>query len=152
MYSIEELSSRVQEIGNTIDAPRSLLMVRNTPTADGQAYIEIKRDGYHYVISERGQEFSREVINSDDEILYKIFSDIVFEMAIKYELKNRLDGQDFRRILFGKEVELMNQISSNWGRRKTIEIEETLRNSPYSDEEKKHQSLLGKIKNKLLGN
>lgn len=152
MLNIEEIRNKIKNIGAIIGAPDVLLYVRVVPVGDGTPYIEIRESEYHYVISERGCEFSREIFLDDDDILYKITSKIVTRMALDYELQNRIDSQDFRRIYFSKEIELMDQICPEWGAKKKAEIKETLRNSPYSDEEKKHQSLLGKIKNKLFSN
>jgi hypothetical protein len=55
-------------------------------------------------------------------------------MAICYELKNRVEDQDCRRIAFPKQIELLNRISSEMGARGAAEIEEILRRHPYDDE------------------
>jgi Immunity protein 63 len=99
---------------------------------DGTPHIEVDT-AYHYVICERGEEFGRRTTHDIDELLYWIASDLTFVRAVDHELRNRVEGQDFRRILFQYQRELMAQLSLEWSRRLDIKIEETLAAYPFVD-------------------
>jgi hypothetical protein len=100
---------------------------------DGSAHVEVTADSYQYVVTERGTEFERKRTHDADRLLYWLMSDVVFSVASQYELTHRIEGQDFRRLLFQKEIELMGQLSADWSERKRQEIERILSDHPYDD-------------------
>jgi hypothetical protein len=106
---------------------------RTSPADDGAAHIEFDGQFYHYVSCERGRENERRIASGEDEILYCLLSDIVFELACDFELKNRIKGKSFRRLLFSKELELMRALNFQWEVRKKNEINEVLAKAPYDD-------------------
>ncbi|MBZ9623729.1 immunity 63 family protein [Clostridium sp. FP2] len=93
----------------------------------------MKKSGYHYVISEKRQEIKHQVTKNLDELLYSTFKDITFEMACDYEVRNRIEGQDFRRLLFNKQLELINLISEEFSLLLKTEIEVILKKYPFKD-------------------
>ena len=99
----------------------------------GAAHVELTNDVYYYVVTERGGELERRATQSEDELLYWLASDAVFDAASAYELKNRIPGRSFRRLLFEKEIELMSRFSAEWAERKRAEIGSILERSPYDD-------------------
>lgn len=133
MINIDELFDVVREKGALIGAPASLLVIHTRPVGDGTPHIEIDGGRYFYVISERGFEFSREQIESLDELLYRIFTRVTFHMAVTYELKHRVAHQDSRRLIFSKQLELMGTLSLQWQRRTERKIREILEAAPYVD-------------------
>jgi hypothetical protein len=50
-----------------------------------------------------------------------------------FELKHRVKGKSFRRLLFSKEIELMRALNVQWEVRKRNEINEILAKAPYDD-------------------
>jgi Immunity protein 63 len=88
------------------------------------------------VLTERGSEFERRATFDLEELIYWISSDAAFELACQYELKNRVSGQDFRRMMFAKHIELMSIVKPEWGARKAREYEAVLAQSPYHDDSK----------------
>ena len=122
------LEERYKSLSNNLGLNLTLLTMS---PQDGAAHIEFHQANYHYVKAERGIEFERRVTNSEDEALYWLFSDVVFYLAMNFELENRIKGQDFRRILFAKELELMNLLNPAWKIRKEIELQTILSQSPY---------------------
>ena len=99
----------------------------------GEAHVEIVDDGYHYVVTERGTEPERRITADEDEMLYWLLSYVIFDLASGLELKNRVKGQSFRRLLFAKELELMGCLNPSWAERKSREIEAVLAKHPYDD-------------------
>jgi hypothetical protein len=100
---------------------------------DGSAHVEVAGDAYYYVVTERGTEFERRRTRDSDELLYWLLSDIVFSLTSEYELRHRIAGQDFRRLLFQKQVELMGQLDPGWSERKAHEIQAILSTHPFDD-------------------
>ncbi len=107
--------------------------LRTSPSHDGSPHVEKIGNLYHWVVTERGSEFQRKTTALRSELEYWLVSDVVSDLSIKYELKNRVEGQDFRRIMFDKRIELMNSISLEWGNRIQKEIELILKDHPFND-------------------
>lgn len=107
--------------------------VHFSPRHDGSAHVEFDGTEYSYVVTERGSEFERRRTADRDELLYWLISDAVFDAACEFEVRNRIDGQDFRRMLFAKKIELMCAVRPEWARRQREEIERVLEANPYND-------------------
>ena len=105
-----------------------------SPQNDGSAHVELLSGTYLYVITERGSELERRSTQNPDELLYWLVSYSVFAEAADYELRNRVRGRSFRRMLFEREVELFGRISQDWARRKRNQIEDILAKSPFDDQ------------------
>jgi hypothetical protein len=97
-------------------------------------HIEVEHGFYQFVVVERGEELQRRFTDNHHELLYWIFADITHTLAFAYELRNRIEDQDCRRIAFPKQIELMRQIDSDLGERLERDIAEILRHAPYDDE------------------
>jgi hypothetical protein len=106
---------------------------RTDPADDGAAHVEFDGHFYHYVSCERGHENERRIASGEDEILYWLLSDIVFDLACDFELKHRVKGKSFRRLIFFKELEFMQALDVHWEVRKRNEINEILAKAPYDD-------------------
>lgn len=100
---------------------------------DGSAHVEKINGRYHYVVTERGSEFERRIAENEDEILYWLLSDVTAGIAQEFELNNRIPGQDSRRQLFVKNIELLNRLSEVWAARKKSEYEKVLALHPFRD-------------------
>jgi hypothetical protein len=106
---------------------------RTSPADHGAAHVEYIGAAYHYVSTERGRENERRIATDEDEILYWLLSDIVFDLSCSFEVKHRVKGQSFRRLLFAKELELMRSLNPGWETRKRSEINAILAEAPYDD-------------------
>lgn len=133
MFDFVLLEKEVKRIGGVINAHESLLVINTAPIGDGTPHVEFKSDGCFYVSSERGHEIFREKITDLNELLYRIFERITTRMATDYELENRVESQDCRRLIFDKKLDLLGKISSDWANREKKEITKTLVASPYDD-------------------
>jgi hypothetical protein len=100
----------------------------------GRPHIEVENALYHYVVVERGEELERRSTESYDELLYWIFRDVTRKLAFSYEMMNRVEDQDCRRIAFPKQIELMKQIDPALSERLERDIADILRLAPYDDE------------------
>ena len=133
-YTIPEIERKVKEIAKIIKAPKNLLPTYSVSQGDARPCIDIDKDTkMRYFISERGIEYTSLSTNNIDDILRWTFEDVTFDMACKFELQNRNQNQDCRRIIFKKQEELLGLISLEWKELKIIEHNEILRNNPFND-------------------
>jgi hypothetical protein len=104
-----------------------------TPKGDATPNIEYIYGKFYYVISERGSELER--IGSDDpyDIMYLLFQYITFSIASNYEVQNRAKNQDTRRLLFKKQIDLLQKISKEWAEKRDLEYKSILEKYPYID-------------------
>ncbi len=108
-------------------------VVHTTPQHNGSPHVEVVDGKHHYVVTERGRELERRSTESEDEVLYWLVSVLVFELATKYELEHRVPGRDPRRLLFAKEIELMERANPEWAERTRQKIRDILKKYPYKD-------------------
>ncbi len=109
-------------------------VVHTVPQHNGSPHIEIVGGRYHYVVTERGRELERRVTESLDRVLYWLVSDLVFDLAVKYELEHRIPGRDSRRLVFAREIELLEKLNPEWAERTRQKIQDILKKYPYRDE------------------
>ncbi len=133
MQNINYISEKVKKMGELIGAPKEFLTVYAGPVGDGTPYVEIKGGKYFFVSSERGYEVFRKKATNEDEILYLVFKDVAWKMASDFELRNRVQGKDCRRVIFSKIIEIMSEVNAGWGNKVEKEINQTLERSPYKD-------------------
>ena len=131
LYSIATIRKKVREYGNKINAPTELLTVRASSNHLGTPHVEINGAGYHFIVCERGNELDRRTTKDIQTLLYWIFKLIVFKMASDYELQNRKSGEDFRKVLFAKQLELFEKLDTRWLALKQKELEGILNEHPY---------------------
>ena len=134
MLSYKELKMRIREIGSKINVPEEMYPKINQ-VGDEFSETVIKKDLYYYYIFkiERGKIVKCIKCKTSDDLMYLIFFDITDEMAGLYEVENRVNNQDYRRIMFEKQLELMKCISIKYYQRLKMELEEVLKKYPYND-------------------
>lgn len=126
----EEVSSRAHLIGaHSYDLPTF-----GITEGSGRPHVEVGLDSYHFVVSERGIEYERISSKDIDVILYRIFQSVTFEIAVRFELAHRVSGDDCRRLLWSKQLELLQTLSANWRDERKTQIEAILLEHPFRDE------------------
>ena len=133
LYSIATIRKRVREYGKKIDAPKEFLTVRATTDSLGRPHVEIDHSGYHFIVCERGNELERRTTKDLQTLLYWIFELIVFQMASEYELHHRKPVEDFRKVLFSKQLDLFEKLDAQWFALKRKELEDILEEHPYEE-------------------
>ena len=121
-------------MGKIVDALLEYLILDSEPRGDGKPHLEIDCQGYHFVSSERGEEFERLVTKDLDELLYWVFNSIIFQIAVTHEYKNRVENQDFRKDVFKKQLELFKIIDIRFYTNRKEEIAKALESNTYRDE------------------
>lgn len=133
-YSLEDIKSKVNELAVKIEAPSNLLPDYGSSRDLAYPHIETDNLGFlYYVIIERGQEIERKVTDKLENLLYWIFRDVASSMASSYEMKNRNDNLDGRRISFKKQEELLGTLNESWKSKCVEEHNRILINYPFDD-------------------
>lgn len=133
MKSLAEIKDEVTHLAQVLGASGNDLPSYGHTRDSAYPHIEVDDQRYHYVIVERGQELERKSTSDFDELLYWVFKDTTSNLAFAYELKNRSEDQDCRRVAFPKQVELLGLISPFMAERQAKEIEKILAIAPYDD-------------------
>ena len=151
MKTLSEIQNLAKELASRINAPTSLLPTFSTPIGDATPNVEVDNSGlYHFVISERGIEYERKITSDIDDLMYWIFSGVTFSMACDYELKNRIEDKDSRRILFAKQEELLGLLNKDWEEKEKKEHNSILINNPFDDVAGIRATYIGELRTKGL--
>jgi hypothetical protein len=129
-----EVKSIIEGLAEKIGASPNMLPTYGYSEETARPEIQLDSRGYHFVVSERGHETERHITFDLDEILYEVFDGVTFALACTYELNHRVEGQDFRRILFTYQEDLMAQLSPAWAERNKLERDKVLEQYPFEDE------------------
>lgn len=133
MLRLFEIEIKVNELAQKIGAPQNILPTYGYSEQTARPHVEISSLTYSYVVAQSGQEVSRYATRDIDQLLYKIFIDVTFGLAITYAEKNRIENQDIRRSAFQRQVELLTLLSPQWGERQTQEQAQILKQAPFDD-------------------
>ena len=88
---------------------------------------------YRYITAERGAIYCDEGAADLHRFLYYPLQDITHYIAGQYELDHHQPDQDFRRILFAKQLELLAAIHPDYAAWRKAEIDTVLQLHPYHD-------------------
>ena len=132
--TVTEIQNIVNQLAEKINAPTYLLPTFSSSIGDATPNIEVDNLGlYNYVISERGNEYERKMTSDLNDLLYWIFASVTFSMACDYELKNRIEEKDCRRIMFEKQEELLGLLNTEWKEKEKKEHQSILNTNPFDD-------------------
>jgi len=134
MRSLLEIRQIIEKLARQIDAPASVMPTYDNFRNDGTPNVEVSNSVYYYRALDRDTETINRHTTDLNILLYWVFSGITFSMACEYELANRNPSQDFRRIMFEHQVELLTLLSPEWGEREAQEHAQILEHSPFNDE------------------
>ena len=132
-YSLNQINSEIKRLAAQIGAPDHLLPTYGYSEDGARPHIEVDSRRYHYVVVERGQEISRVTTEDLDELLYHVFEGVTFTLACDYEVKHRVKNQDFRRLMFGRQIELLSILSPKWAEIEARDHKRILQQHPYDD-------------------
>ena len=138
MMTLAEIKAKVDELAGKIDASSNILPTYGHSEDAARPHIEVDSRGYHYVVVERGEELKRITTINLDDLLYHIFEAVTFSLASDYEVTHRIPGQDFRRLLFKHQVELLSLLSTQWAERASARHERLLRTSVDMSSDSSH--------------
>ncbi|QDU31874.1 hypothetical protein ETAA8_70350 [Anatilimnocola aggregata] len=132
-HSLSEIKREIEQIGRRLGCPRNCLPTFGFSEDFGCPHIEVNASGLHYVVVERGVELERKTTHDLNDLLYIVFEAVTFSMAGDYELKHRIPGQDSRRILFRRQLELLGSVDADWVTRLRQDQHKILACNPFND-------------------
>lgn len=98
-------------------------------------YVFTENDEYIFIYTEKGKIRERKVLNNENDLMWSILNSVLFKVSMEYAIANRRTGEDFRKALFIKEIELFSLFGDEFKKRKIDEIESILLKNPYNDSE-----------------
>ena len=133
MITLAEIRTEVERLAARIGASGYVLPTYGHSEDGARPHIEVDSQGFHYVVIERGLELKRLTVTELDDLLFQVFVDVTFSLACDYELANRIDSEDCRRIIFQRQIELLRRLSPAWSEREAQRHKEILRKHPFDD-------------------
>lgn len=131
MKTLPEIKAEVDGLAARIGAADNVLPTYGHSEDGARPHVEVDFSGYHYVTVERGQELERLTTNDFGELLFYIFRNAAFSLACAYEREHRVENQDFRRILFRRQIELLATLFPHWGDRESRRHAEILQKTSF---------------------
>jgi hypothetical protein len=132
IHDIEHVQSEVERIARAVGATSTQLPAFARPDEEARPYITVDAAAYHYITEERGVEIDRLTTTSIDDLLYRACSDMTFSLAVVYEGGHRIRGQDSRRLMFDRQIQLIARVSADWAARHAAEHAAILERHPFS--------------------
>jgi hypothetical protein len=117
MLTFAQIEKMVDTINQDLGIDKNQLPSYGSDYGNRPNYVVINKDGYsliafgHY----RDKDHDRLIVKTldIDELLFEIFRDATFMIAMKYELENRIPDQDCRIIGFQKHLEILKSLKLN---------------------------------------
>src|SRR5687767_5055449 len=131
--NLNEIESAIIEIASRLSVDPVLLPTFGYSEESGRPHIEVTSDRLCYIVRERGHEFSRTCFNSLEDLLFITFKNITLDIAGSYEVRNRIKTQDSRRLIFAKQLDLMDMLNPLWKSKLIEDHNKILSTHPFDD-------------------
>ena len=128
----KEIKGRIANVMPNLELKQIKFCIGTDSSPEGM-YIYMENDKYYYVFTEKGKIREKKELVTEDDVLWYVLEVVLFNVAMDYAIKNRKKGEDFRRILFKKEIELYSRFGENFKMRKVEAINRILECNPYID-------------------
>lgn len=138
MPGTEELEKKIKDSILKVLPDLQLTQVFFSEACDNSpegTYIYAENGKYYLAYTEKGRIREKKEADTEREVLWHLLDGILFNLAMEYAVNNRISGEDFRRVLFSKEIELYAKFGRDFEERKKAEIEAVLNEYPYHDGE-----------------
>ncbi len=103
-----EFIEKFYSYAKKINVPEKYYPTFDNPRSDDVPNIEFCKEGYYYVINDRGIE-NRRFTALTDELLYWIFKNSIF-----YYLLNEIKEKDSINILYSQQINLLHNIDPDF--------------------------------------
>ncbi len=137
LLTLPQIEGKIREFTTIIYAPEEFIPTFGTSNQTGLPHIEIQDGCYSLIVSENGEELSRETFDNVDELIFKVVQDISFSMACDLVFEDTND-QNFReRFLYAQKniISKINRYTSDTVKPKQ-EIVNTENNNALSESRK----------------
>lgn len=102
------------------------------PYLDATPLIEFDGHMFQYRVLSRSNEIE-EITGDADKILAKVFSDITDFLASNFEVRHRIAGEDSRRAMFAKQIDLLQLLNPEWASTEAARHQAILVRHPFRD-------------------
>ena len=134
MRSLSEIKEIIEKLARPINPPAEAMPTYDNFIYDGTPNIEVSTSVYYYrAFAERGEVVKNQQTDNLAELLYWVFRDIADRIAYNFAMQYRNPSEDFRRVWFEHQLELLEKVKIEWKIQREKEIEEILANAPYND-------------------
>lgn len=99
---------------------------KNIKSGEDGVYVFSDEKGYHYVISERGEEIVHKLTDQVFEISFWTVYPFVINESFEYERMHRKGNVDSRKIAFERQFETLKILGDDYVKRGEIEINKLL--------------------------
>jgi hypothetical protein len=128
------IKTTIDGYAKKIDAPESLLPTYGYSESYLRPYIEIdNRKTIHLKIKKRFWTIKKVSAIDLKHIIYSVFENVTETMAKDYEIKNRINKHDPRRLEFNKQEELLGLINPDYKKWIKNKHEKILMKKPFVD-------------------
>ena len=100
---------------------------------NGGIFYGYEKGKYFEAATERGQETYRKETENPNEFLSKLVKRMASGIALEWELKNRVQHQDSRSLLFKKHIEILQSIDKEWAEEQENHYKQILIRHPLDD-------------------
>jgi immunity protein 63 of polymorphic toxin system len=128
--TLAQIKVEIDRRASRIGASGNLLPTYGDTEDFARPHIEVDSRGYHRVVVERGVERDRVTTPDLDELLYHVFRAITSTLAGS---GRRVKGEDFRRQMFRRQLDLLTKLDPKWSARRAEEHLQILRDYPFND-------------------
>jgi len=141
-----EIKKLFNNINNSVEEEYRIINTNNMffeesdPAKEPGTYVYADSAGYHLdIIGDRGGIAEEKIIDNLEDLYFELCWTLVSSISTLYASKNRIKGRDWRRIMFAKRIELLENLNFDFGKKGKTLVDEILENAPYNDE------LLGRL-------
>lgn len=133
LRTLAEIEAEMRRLGARIGAGDGALPTFGHSDDFARPHVEVDEAGYHWVVVERGQERERVTTRDLDALLERHFRGVTFGLATDHELRHRVPMTDGRRMIFARQIELLERLSPAWAEREAARHAAVLRAHPFDD-------------------
>jgi hypothetical protein len=126
----EEITREYLKLNQVIKKELDINFCINIENADDGEYVYADESGYHYVYCERGNVERNKITDDVFEIVFWALCPMIIRASFEYELKNRNEELNSRKVAFDKQIEFWTILGDNFKKRGEIEIDENLKVNP----------------------
>jgi hypothetical protein len=132
---IRAVYSKIEETTKSegVYRPLNIFFAEGTPSGQDGSFCYSDEKGYHFGVYERGVQRLDYVTPDLSEITYHALANDIFWMAVEYESSHRIAEQDFRRLLFQKELQYWNTLGVEYVGFAEQKIKDALQENPFVD-------------------
>lgn len=128
--TLAQIRAEIERRAKSIGASAKDLPTYGTTEDFARPHIEVDSRGYHYVVVERGTELERMTTGDLDELLYRVFRSVASDLS---RSARRVKGEDSRRQIFRRRVELLAKLDPKWAERCAEELRKIVEENPFND-------------------